>query len=652
AKQELCDWIQKERATAIEALTNEPSGVLSETSIGLVKLLEGAPADLAAIQRKVGGNREAIRAFNQCRQAMMKGGDGLVPADRLAKLQSSIETSSLRGVELRLFMAVLDRLRFNRAMRLLEDHREESTLSAISTLEAVVGKNPRKQIVDAVRQVVLEHDSIAIPAFAEWHRKHSASSSWHQIILASIEEMKGNHQSAGRSLRRASLDSEFSFENRLRLARRALIAFAHAGRFSEAIEMLNSQQALQSALTGQFQLYLNVCNDAQRQQSESARHRLLNWIAQTVVVVEENEDGEAIEKERTTYPSDELDLLFTYPNSRGLPKEPWQGRVRSAIRGIKEKRSQRSMLEDRFRHIFIDKPTVQEIEAVAGEAASLNPTQGLMMFERAMNSGVFSNNELRALSRSQKAIFHLNEDALPIRIRRKLRHQQLIPLILVDTNLLIDSAKEYIGLLLDAEGRLDTNAHGTFHRTVLNKANAGMVELMVPNAAEHEFRSVMSKLGRVRSLFDDVWLNNVEWEEKVNQKAIDSICKQVLSDFNAWKMPVDPEQKAKIAAFEEKTVQFMLTHIDTYTEVVESKAANNPKSLKNRTKIKGDAIYPERGDRDIMRLAAMLADSTHKGIGAILVASRDADFWIVRRSLEEEFGFGVVRTARELSQWA
>ena len=117
-------------------------------------------------------------------------------------------------------------------------------------------------------------------------------------------------------------------------------------------------------------------------------------------------------------------------------------------------------------------------------------------------------------------------------------------------------------------------------------------------------------------------------------------------------MPVDPEQKAKIAAFEEKTVLFMLTHIDTYTEVVESKAANNPKSLKNRTKIKGDAIYPERGDRDIMRLAAMLADSTHKGIGAILVASRDADFWIVRRALDEEFGFGVVRSARELSQWA
>ena len=106
------------------------------------------------------------------------------------------------------------------------------------------------------------------------------------------------------------------------------------------------------------------------------------------------------------------------------------------------------------------------------------------------------------------------------------------------------------------------------------------------------------------------------------------------------------------AAFEEKTVQFMVGHRKTYLEVVDSKAAHNAKSISKRTKIGKDAIYPERGARDIMREAAKLADSVQKGIGAVLVASRDSDFWIVRRSLEETFGFGVVRTARELSQWA
>ena len=96
----------------------------------------------------------------------------------------------------------------------------------------------------------------------------------------------------------------------------------------------------------------------------------------------------------------------------------------------------------------------------------------------------------------------------------------------------------------------------------------------------------------------------------------------------------------------------MIVKQKTYLEVVDSKTAHNAKSLSKRTKIGQDAIYPERGDRDIMSEAALMADSMHKGIGAILVASRDADFWIVRRSLEETFGFGVVRTARELSQWA
>jgi hypothetical protein len=95
----------------------------------------------------------------------------------------------------------------------------------------------------------------------------------------------------------------------------------------------------------------------------------------------------------------------------------------------------------------------------------------------------------------------------------------------------------------------------------------------------------------------------------------------------------------------------MVEHRDTYWAVVDGKIANSAQSLDNRTEINGEVIYPERGDRDIMRDAAMLAETTHKGIGAVLVASRDSDFWIVRRSLEEVFGFGVVRTARELSQW-
>ena len=96
ADAKLSEWVEEARPKAIEVLAKESSGVLSETAIGLIKLLEGAPADLDGIQRRVAANREAIRAFNQCRQALLKGGDGLVPADRLEKLGASIDNSSLK----------------------------------------------------------------------------------------------------------------------------------------------------------------------------------------------------------------------------------------------------------------------------------------------------------------------------------------------------------------------------------------------------------------------------------------------------------------------------------------------------------------------------------------------------------------------------
>ena len=651
ANVELSKWIEQAKQKAIEVLAKEPSGVLSESAIGLIKLLEGAPADLGEIENKVKGNRDAFFAFKQCIRALGKEGDGLVSAGRLDKLEGSINNSSLSGVELRLFHAVLDRLRLNRAIRLLEDFGNDRTNMAIEILEKLVGTSPRKRIVEGVRQMVLEHDSIAIPAFADWHRSNAASSSWYQIITASIEEKHGNYLNAARSLHKASLDVEFNFENRVRLARRALISYAHAGKYSEAVQMLESQQALTSAMTGLFQLYLRVCDDAQRQQPEAAKRKIMDWIVQIETFTVEDEDGEVIERQRKTYPSDELDLLFTYPNSRNLPKEPWQGRIRAAItHGARDnRRSQRSKLESQFRDLLRDQPSVQEVESIAGEATSINPTQGLLMFERALNSGLFSVRDMKALLGIQNGYFRSNEEKLPIRIRRKLRHMVLKPLILIDTNLLIDAAKERIGWLLSDDGGIEINAYGSFHRTVRYKADAGMVELSIPKAAEFEFKNKMSNLEWVRSLFNDVWIDESQWEECVTESSAKAVCAEVIKDYTTWRPGKDDFAEADL--FEQRTIDFMLEHRDTYSAVVDAKIAHSAQSLNNRTDINGDRIYPERGDRDIMREAAMLAESTHKGIGAVLVASRDSDFWIVRRSLEERFGFGVVRTARELSQW-
>ena len=52
---------------------------------------------------------------------------------------------------------------------------------------------------------------------------------------------------------------------------------------------------------------------------------------------------------------------------------------------------------------------------------------------------------------------------------------------------------------------------------------------------------------------------------------------------------------------------------------------------------------------DIMCDAALLAASPLQEIGSILVATRDSDFRLVSRALQEKYGFGVVSDAQQLN---
>ena len=47
--------------------------------------------------------------------------------------------------------------------------------------------------------------------------------------------------------------------------------------------------------------------------------------------------------------------------------------------------------------------------------------------------------------------------------------------------------------------------------------------------------------------------------------------------------------------------------------------------------------------------AAALASTSISDVGSVLVATRDSDFRLVSRALEEEFGFGVVGDAQQLN---
>ena len=92
---------------------------------------------------------------------------------------------------------------------------------------------------------------------------------------------------------------------------------------------------------------------------------------------------------------------------------------------------------------------------------------------------------------------------------------------------------------------------------------------------------------------------------------------------------------------------FLTKHRDVFLLIDEQKRKIGRAPA--RTSINGDEIYPEKGDRDIMSDAANIAAACYADIGSVLVATRDSDFRLVSRALEEEFGFGVVGDAQQLN---
>ncbi|MEC9199992.1 MAG: hypothetical protein VYA79_00560 [Candidatus Thermoplasmatota archaeon] len=53
-----------------------------------------------------------------------------------------------------------------------------------------------------------------------------------------------------------------------------------------------------------------------------------------------------------------------------------------------------------------------------------------------------------------------------------------------------------------------------------------------------------------------------------------------------------------------------------------------------------------------MKSGARIAESFTSGVGSVVVATRDSDFKLVSRALEEEFGFGVVGDVQQLNKLA
>ena len=92
----------------------------------------------------------------------------------------------------------------------------------------------------------------------------------------------------------------------------------------------------------------------------------------------------------------------------------------------------------------------------------------------------------------------------------------------------------------------------------------------------------------------------------------------------------------------------MIEHSEVYDEITAMKRLHKEKI---RSIIDGRDIYPETADQKLMCLASVMAERPLKDLGSILIATRDSDFTLVARSMEERFGFGVIANSRDLNSW-
>ena len=648
---ELWDSVRESRKIALAHIHNiDAPDIFSSTSEALLMLLEGssiADERLTSLLDKGG-----LKAFGEIRQALRDGGDGIASSKSLDDLSTCVEAAGLTSMEQILFNSVISTLRLNRVGLMLQNGDQDT--EAITTLDSILAEdNISTGLIHTVRHLVLEHD-IGLPSLVAWYQINNPLSPWHTLTRAAVLASEGDELNSARDYRKAGDHEEFDYEHSIMLYRKALIHLAFASQWKEAIELLEAQPALKTALTRRFQLYLQVSFTATHQKTDEATKILKEFVRRTKMVNEENAEGEMESRSRQYFADDELDLLRSYhlEHPRPLPREPFAGRVTAAFNSLqKTRRRQRNSPDTLFIQLMQGNPTPQEIYALANTTAEEKAIDGLMFLERAQTSGKFTPTELGLLADTERTLFTQHKNQITSSKRRFLRHLKLTPLVIVDTNILIDSLVQRLALRLElsADASLDITGIGNFHNVLLNRAKDDRVKLWLPKIVQSELRSLAKGIDRLRSRFADSLVSPEVLESVLTEKVVSELVENVLSDFSTWK-PLDLHAEAESDNPEntEAVNKFLLEYSDIYEELTDMKRTRgNPL----RTVLEDRDIYPEAPDIDIIKIATHLADQPLRGIGTVLIATRDGDFTMVARAFEERFGFGVAKNSRTLNLW-
>ena len=650
--EQLLEFARNARAEGLASIHGaSPPDYISSTSHSLLLMMEGSNVeeDGFAILDKRG-----YQALKNAKHSLKEGGSGTISLTNLEHLVNSVEQSELSELESRLFSVLISTLRLN-YVRLSLQHglRNKDNVEILEKL--IEGKTTPSRIIHSLSQLIFEHD-IGLESLVSWYQDFDPLSPWHTVSRAAVAASTNEEINAARDYRRAAEHKEFDFEHSMILYRKALIHLAHASQWSEAVNLLDQQPALKTAITKRFQLYLRVSFIASQKQTDKATQMVKSFVRRTKTIQEEDENGETSEKERVYFAEDELDALRSYPfeHRRTLPSDPFSGRVTAAINTVhKSRRRNRKSYDAQFMSLMQQSsPSSMEVYDLAKNMAENNPIEGMMFFERALNSGKFSISDSKRLAESERSLFSKYRTQIPNAHRRYLKHLSLPPLVIVDTNILIDALVGKISsqLELASETSLDLSEQNSFHRVLSSRANDGKISLWLPQIVIQELREIGNGVSKLRAKFSNSLVNPKILDDIMKKENISKLIDEVISEFNIWKpLDIHLEKDSDSSENEDLIKEFLQDYYEIYDELSAMKREYGGKQ--KRTKIAGKQVYPEAGDRTIMKVAMHVAKQSLEGLGAVIIATRDGDFTLTARAFEEKFGFGVIKNSRMLNAW-
>ena len=653
------------RSQAMQAIHGaDVPDVLSPLAEHLLLLMEGIYKETPEVVEVL--NAKALQAFSPISRAVAE--NGVVNATKIRNMEASLDELDLSPIERRLFDVMLVTLTMNRhlqafniGMARAEDEEELNELLENETLPL--------RLIQSFSVLMVEHD-LGLENLVVWYQKNDPLSPWAPLARAAHFAAQGDELNSAREYSRAaelftkerktggistqwaseSEDNDFILSLPLMLYRKSLIHYAHATSWAEAIDLLERVPSLKTAITERFKLYLRVCFTAKTDTNAAAR-LIRNHVQQRKTVLEEDVEGNMVEKTRTSYNEEELDLLRNYPFEQAhlLPPEPFLGRVTAASTHIsRDLRRSRTQFEHLFRQAMQSpSPSMEEVYEIAKNAAEDGAFEGLMYLERAQNSSKFSITARNRLAGVEQSLFSQYKDDIPTSKRRFLHNLSLSPLVIVDTNVLVDALVERMYQRMDLV--LDTNvniiASNQFHRILLHHAKSKRLELMIPEDVRGELKQ-FAKDQRLVSRFKGAMIDTSTLEATLNEDVMMKLVEEVLSEYNTWRPTAD--MLAGVPEASDDLNAFLIRHSDVFEELSELKGY---RGITYRTELEGRAIYPESTDLDVYRLATHLASLPLPNIGAVLVATMDGDFTLVDRAIEERFGFSVAKNHRSLKPW-